>query len=143
MRFNTKAALEPNDTQKQKAFAYIRSSQHSNAETAVENQKQMLAEYCEAQGYELQDSECSIGDKHLGCEKLLQLIDRAEAEGVERIVIASVNRVAATPEEIQIIKEHLEGKNVHIETKDGTIVLFDYADADESPEDMSFELTMM
>jgi hypothetical protein len=47
------------------------------------------------------------------------------------------------PEEIKAIKEHLEGKKVHIETKDGTIVLFDYADADESPEDMSFGLTIM
>ncbi len=127
----------------EKVFTYVRSSQHSNAETALENQKQMLADYCKEQGYVLQDSICSIGDKHLGCEMLLKLIDRAEDEGIHTIVIASVNRVAATDEEIAAIKEHLAGKNVNIETKDGTHVLFDYADIDDGDDDVSFGLTIM
>ncbi len=74
---------------------------------------------------------------------LLKLIDRAEDEGIHTIVIASVNRVAATDEEIAAIKEHLAGKNVNIETKDGTHVLFDYADIDDGDDDVSFGLTIM
>ena len=114
----------PNKT---KVATFVRVSNHTNSEQALANQKRMLDEYCQAKGYEM----------------FLKLIDEAEEKGYEKIVIASANRVAATAEEIKSIKEHLEGKKVHIETKDGTIVLFDYADADESPEDMSFGLTIM
>ena len=129
----------PNKT---KVATFVRVSNHTNSEQALANQKRMLDEYCQAQGYEIEDTAVMVGDKHLGYEMFLKLIDKAEEKGYEKIVIASANRVAATLEEIKAIKEHLEGKKVHIETKDGTIVLFDYADADESPEDMSFGLTI-
>ena len=129
----------PNKT---KVATFVRVSNHTNSEQALANQKRMLDEYCQAQGYEIEDTAVMVGDKHLGYEMFLKLIDEAEEKGYEKIVIASANRVAATLEEIKAIKEHLEGKKVHIETKDGTIVLFDYADADESPEDMSFGLTI-
>ena len=122
---------------------YVRVSTHSNSTEALEQQKQMMADYCKKHGYELRDTVCAIGDKHLGCEMLLELIDKAEAEGIDTIVIASVDRVAANKEEIAAIKEHLAGKNVHIETKDGTHVLFDYADIDDGDDDISFGLTIM
>lgn len=127
----------------QKAFTYVRSSNHSNADVALENQKQKLTEYCETQRYEVKDSVCTIGDKHLGCQMLLELIDRAETEGIDTIVVASANRVGETPEEFEAIRKHLEGKNVRIETTDGTHVLFDYAELGEDADDISFGLTIM
>ena len=128
---------------KPKVATFVRVSNHSNSEQALANQKRMLDEYCQEQGYEVEDTAFMVGDKHLGYEMFLKLIDEAEEKGYEKIVIACANRVAATADEIKAIKEHLEGKKVHIETKDGTIVLFDYAEVEDSPEDMSFGLTIM
>lgn len=110
---------------------YVRVSPHSNADSAVDKQREQLEDFCKARGFEITDSTCTIGDRHLGYEMFLELLEKAEEEGLDRIVISSIDRVAGTPEEIEAIKEALEGKHVSIETHDGDHVVFDYEECDE------------
>lgn len=110
---------------------YVRVSPHDNADAAVEKQKERLEDFCKARGFEITDSTCTIGDRHLGYEMFLDLLEKAEAEGLDRIVISSIDRVAGTPEEIEAIKSALEGKHVSIETPVGDHVVFDYEESDE------------
>lgn len=53
----------PNKT---KVATFVRVSNHTNSEQALANQKRMLDEYCQAQGYEIEDTAVMVGDKHLG-----------------------------------------------------------------------------
>ena len=68
----------PNKT---KVATFVRVSNHTNSEQALANQKRMLDEYCQAQGYEIEDTAVMVGDKHLGYEMFLKLIDEAEEKG--------------------------------------------------------------
>ena len=65
----------PNKT---KVATFVRVSNHTNSEQALANQKRMLDEYCQAQGYEIEDTAVMVGDKNLGYEMFLKLIDEAE-----------------------------------------------------------------
>ncbi len=62
---------------------------------------------------------------------LLKLLSTAEEKGVERIVIATSDRLACTPEEIEKIKELMRDRNITIETTDGSYVVFDYDESED------------
>lgn len=116
---------------KRKVAIFVRESSHKNAEMASQRQRAKLNEYCEHQGYEIKDSAMAIGDREFGYEMLLKLLSTAEEKGVERIVIATSDRLACTPEEIEKIKELMRDKNITIETTDGSYVVFDYDDSED------------
>lgn len=116
---------------KRKVAIFVRESSHKNAEMASQRQRAKLNEYCEHQGYEIKDSAMAIGDREFGYEMLLKLLSTAEEKEVERIVIATSDRLACTPEEIEKIKELMRDKNITIETTDGSYVVFDYDDSED------------
>lgn len=116
---------------KRKVAIFVRESAHKNAEMASQRQQAKLNEYCERQGYEVKDSAMAIGDREFGYEMLLKLLSTAEEKGVERIVIASSDRLACTPEEVEKIKELMRDRNITIETTDGSCVVFDYDDSED------------
>ena len=120
---------------KRKVAIFVRESSHKNAEMASQRQQTKLNEYCVSRGYEVKDSAMAIGDREFGYEMLLKLLATAEEKGVERIVIATSDRLACTPEEIEKIKELMRDKNITIETTDGSYVVFDYDDSEDETND--------
>ena len=99
---------------------YVRVSCHSNAENAARNQAKRVNDYCEAKGYLVNDSAMVIGDRKMAYPMLMNLLKTAKEKGIQKIVMASSNRIVGTIQELQEIQKAFEESGVTIETLDGS-----------------------
>jgi DNA invertase Pin-like site-specific DNA recombinase len=100
----------------EKVATYVRIS----TENAIDGQTKKINDYCAEKGYTVCDSAFVIGDKKMALPMLKKLLDSAKENGVDKIVMASTNRIVGTVEELQEIKEAIEKAGVTIETLDGS-----------------------
>lgn len=103
-----------------KVATFVRVSDFDTAPIAAYNQKKKLEEYCVSQGYEVIDHADVIGDKKLGFPMLMKLLRNAKANGVEKIVMQSTNRVAGTLDEVGELAKLFYESGVGLETLDGS-----------------------
>lgn len=104
----------------EKVATYVRVSNHSNSEQAVCNQVKRIRDYCEEKGYNVCDSASVIGDRKIAFQMLRKLLDSAKDNGIEKIVMASTNRIVGTVDELAEIKKAFVESGVEIETLDGS-----------------------
>jgi len=104
----------------EKVAVYVRESNHSNAQDAILKQEQKVSDFCKTRGYTVCDSASIIGDRKEGFPVLMKLLKSAKSKGVEKIVMASTNRVIGKADEIAAVKEVFEASNVVLETMDGS-----------------------
>lgn len=121
----------------EKVAIYVRESNHSNAQDAIRRQEQKVSDFCKAKGYSICDSATIIGDRKEGFPVLMDLLKNAKSKGVEKIVMASTNRVVGKVDEVVAVNEAFETSEVVLETIDGS------HDAMRSPDFISRFLTSM
>lgn len=115
----------------EKVAIYMRESNHSYAPEAIRRQEQKVSDFCKAKGYTVCDSASVIGDRKEGFPVLMDLLKNAKSKGVEKIVMASTNRVVGKVDEIAAVNEAFAASEVVLETMDGS------HDAMTSPEFIS------
>ena len=99
---------------------YVRVSCHSNAENAARNQAKKVSDFCEEKGYTVSDSVSVIGDRKMAYPMLMKLLESAKEKGIQKIVMASTNRIVGTVPELMEIKKAFDESGVTIETLDGS-----------------------
>lgn len=103
-----------------KVATYVRVSNHSNAENAVRNQSMRVKDFCESKGYSVEESAAVIGDRKMAYVQLKRLLNSAKEKGIDTIVMASVNRIAGSVDEMTEIAEAFKEAGVSIEAIDGS-----------------------
>lgn len=103
-----------------KVATYVRVSNHSNSQEAMFRQKEKVNEYCKAQGYEIDDFMDVVGDRRMGYPMLMKLINSAKEKGIDRIVMASTNRIVGSIDELNDIQAAFAEAGICIETLDGS-----------------------
>lgn len=103
-----------------KVATYVRVSNHSHSEEALYRQKAKVGEYCKAQGYVVEDAVDVVGNRKMGHHMLKKLIDSAKEKGIDRIVMASTNRIVGSIDELNDIQEAFTEAGISIETLDGS-----------------------
>ena len=103
-----------------KVATYVRVSNHSNSQEAMFRQKEKISEYCKAQGYAIEDYMDVIGDRMMGYPMLMKLINSAKEKGIDRIVMASTNRIVGSIDELNDIQAAFTEAGISIETLDGS-----------------------
>lgn len=103
-----------------KVATYVRVSNHKNNEFSKQSQIEKLKAYCDEAGYTIKDSVVVIGDRELGYIKLQELLNSAKDSGIEKIVMASINRIVGTRKELDKLAKLFENCDIPIETPDGT-----------------------
>lgn len=103
-----------------KVATYVRVSNHSHSEEALYRQKAKVGEYCKAQGYVVEDAVDVVGNRKMGYHMLKKLIDSAKEKGIDRIVMASTNRIVGSIDELNDIQEAFTKAGISIETLDGS-----------------------
>ena len=106
----------------EKVATSVRVSAHSNAENAAQNQSKRISDFCEANGYQVCDSAIAIGDRKTASPVLMDLLKSAKEKGINKIIMASTNRVIGTVEELEEIEKAFDKSGVTIETLDGSYV---------------------
>lgn len=104
----------------EKVAVYVRESNHSNAQDAIRRQEQKVNDFCMAKGYSVCDSASIIGDRKEGFPVLMELLKNAKSKGIEKIVMASTNRVVGKMDEVAAVNEAFEASEVVLETMDGS-----------------------
>lgn len=104
----------------EKVAVYVRESNHSNAQDAIRRQEQKVNDFCKAKGYSVCDSASIIGDRKEGFPVLMELLKNAKSKGIEKIVMASTNRVVGKVDEVAAVNEAFEASEVVLETMDGS-----------------------
>lgn len=104
----------------EKVAIYVRESNHSNAQDAIRRQEQKVSDFCKAKGYSVCDSATIIGDRKEGFPVLMDLLRTAKSKGVEKIVMASTNRVVGKVDEVAAVNEAFEASEIMLETIDGS-----------------------
>lgn len=103
-----------------KVATYVRVSNHKNNEFSKQSQIEKVKAYCDEAGYTIKDSVVVIGDRELGYIKLQELLNSAKDSGIEKIVMASINRIVGTRKELDELAKLFEKCDIPIETPDGT-----------------------
>lgn len=103
-----------------KVATFVRVSDFDTAQIALYNQKKKLQDYCESKGYEVVDHAELIGDKKMGYQTFMNLLQNAKTGGAEKIVMQSTNRVIATLGEVGELSKLLYESGVELETLDGS-----------------------
>ena len=103
-----------------KVAIYMRESNHSSAPEAIRRQEQKVSDFCKAKGYTVCDSASIIGDRKEGFPVLMDLLKNAKSKGVEKVVMASTNRIVGKVDEIAAVNKALEASEVVLETMDGS-----------------------
>lgn len=108
-----------------KVAIYVRQSNYSNAAEALEKQKAEVAEYCASKGFEVCDTVGGIGDRLQGFAQFIRMIKNAKEKGVDKIVMKSTNRLAATTEEYAQLKEELAKEDIDLDNLGIEIIAMD------------------
>lgn len=106
------------ETTTKKVVAYARSSNHSNAETALKEQMMRVQEYCEVKGYSVIDKVAVIGDRKIGFNMLQEALKFAEENGAQSVVMDTTKRLFAKPSELEPVRKLFDETGVEIETLD-------------------------
>ena len=108
-----------------KVAIYVRQSNHPNAEQALEKQKTAVADYCNANGFEICDAVGSIGDRQQGFSQFIDMVKNAKEKGISKVVMQSTNRLVATKEEYILLQEELAKEGVDLKQLGIEIVTID------------------
>lgn len=103
-----------------KVATYIRVSDHSNSQEALLKQQAKVDDFCRAKGYDVDDTIAVVGDRQTGYPMLMQLLDSAKEKGIEKIVVASANRIVGSVDELNDIQAAFVEAGIGIETLDGS-----------------------
>lgn len=104
----------------EKVATYVRVSRHNNADNAVRDQAKRIEDFCETHGYDVCDSAFVVGDRKQAYPMFKGLLGSAKEKGINRIVMASSNRIVGSLEEVKEIQAAIEASGVTIETLDGS-----------------------
>ena len=104
----------------EKVAIYVRESNHPNAQDTIRKQEQKVSDYCKTKGYSVCDTASIIGDRKEGFPVLMELLQNAKSNGIEKIVMASTNRVVGEVDEISAVNDAFESSEVVLETIDGS-----------------------
>lgn len=99
---------------------YVRESNHSGAEEALERQKEKLEAFCEQQGYAVSDVVSTIGSRQDSLTALEQAIECAKNTEGKTLLMASTNRVVGTVSEMETVANLIKNSGVSIVTMDGS-----------------------
>ena len=89
-------------------------------DTFLRGQAMRIREYCEEKGYTIADSVDVVGDRNLGFQMLVKMLDGAKEKGIETVVMDSTNRIAGSVVEMLEVQRTVEEAGVTIETLDGS-----------------------
>ena len=104
----------------EKVAIYVRESNHPNAQDTIRKQERKVTDYCMTKGYSVCDTASIIGDRKEGFPVLMKLLQNAKSKGIDKIVMASTNRVVGNINEISVINEAFGSSEVILETMDGS-----------------------
>ena len=99
-----------------RVVAYVRESKHANAEECLERQAQSVQEYCQKKGYNVCETVCAIGSRKDCLENLKKAVETAKNTNSKLLVMASVNRIVNTPEELHEVEAIIGEAGITIET---------------------------
>lgn len=104
----------------EKVAAYVRVSSHPNSAHSVLVQSMRIEEYCKAHDYRICESALTVGDRKRAYPILTSLLQSAREKGINKVVMASANRIIGSVEEIEEVRSAIDASGVTIETLDGT-----------------------
>ena len=95
---------------------YIRTAN----DTFLKGQAMRIREYCEDKGYTIADSVNVVGDRNLGFQMLMKMLDSAKEKGISTVVMDSTNRIAGSVVEMTEVQRAIQKAGISIETLDGS-----------------------
>lgn len=104
----------------EKVAAYVRVSSHPNSAHSVLVQSMRIEEYCKTHDYRICESALTVGDRKRAYPILTSLLQSAREKGINKVVMASANRIIGSVEEIEEVRSAIDASGVTIETLDGT-----------------------
>lgn len=103
-----------------KVAAYIRVSNHDNAEASMRKQEQEVQKYCNQNGYTVDIAQCVVGDPKAAYPQLLSLLNSAKEKNIDTVVMPSTKNVTGSVKNIEMINSVFQQSGVTIETLDGS-----------------------
>ena len=109
-----------------KAIGYVRVSTEEQARKGVslENQKDRIRDYCQYKGFELlhiiEDAGVS-GGKNKGRHGFMELMGAIEANGIDIVVLYSLERLSRDMLTLLALEKYLNEKNTELHTVEGLI----------------------
>ena len=99
---------------------YVRESNHHNATDGLERQKKRLIDYCQKHGCEVVGEYTVIGSRKEGLESLKKAIEYTKNSDTNILLMASINRVVGTTEEMVMLSDMINKSDLIIATMDGS-----------------------
>lgn len=109
-----------------KVATFIRVSNHKNAKSGLFMQKERLAEYCKANGYDIADSATVVCDRKMASPMLMKLLKSAKEKDCEKLVMMSTNRVVGTADDLEELAKVFNESGVSLETLDGSHLMVSF-----------------
>lgn len=103
---------------KERTVIYVRESNHSGAEEALERQREKLKAFSEQKGYVVVEEVATIGSRQQSLLALKEAIELAKNIEGKTLLMASANRVVGTHKELAEVAELIEKSGVTIKTMD-------------------------
>ena len=103
-----------------KAAIYTRVERTENATMFLQAKKLKVREYCKTNGYTVVDSVMATGTRR-DCQHLfLEMLAKAKENGIETVVVESMNCIARSFVEAQEIQQVINDAGLSLETVDGS-----------------------
>ena len=101
-----------------KVATYVRVDNPKNESCGVDDQQQLLKDFCDAKGYDVCDSVVSDGEA--AYSMLMGLLRSAKEKGIETVVMTSRDRITGTVDELSEVAKAFEESDVVVELIDGS-----------------------
>ena len=114
------ASISKEVSKMRKAAIYARVGRTENAAMFLQAQKLKLQEYCETNGYTVVNSVMATGNRRDCQHQFLEMLTEAKKNGIETVVMESMNCIARSFVEAQEIQQVINDAGLLLETVDGS-----------------------